>query len=71
MKVILLLGSSSAGKSTLCDALVREHGWYTHGCDQVGEILRRERTPILHRGYGKYLSLKAFINKSKSSLCEI
>jgi hypothetical protein len=47
MKVILLLGSSSAGKSTLCDALVREHGWYTHGCDLVGEILQRERTPIL------------------------
>lgn len=47
MKVVLLLGSSSAGKSTLCDALVREHGWYTHGVDKVGEILQRERTPLL------------------------
>lgn len=47
MKIVLLLGSSSAGKSTLCDALVREHGWYTHGVDKVGEILQRERTPLL------------------------
>lgn len=47
MKVILLLGPSSAGKTTLSDALVREHGWYTHGVDKVGEILQRERTPLL------------------------
>ncbi|HAU1788022.1 TPA: hypothetical protein JBJ44_03900 [Legionella pneumophila] len=49
MKVILLLGPSSAGKSTLCAALVKEHGWYTHGVDQVGEILQKERTPLLLR----------------------
>jgi hypothetical protein len=47
MKVILLLGASSAGKSTLCDVLVREHCWYTHGTDQVCGILRRERIPLL------------------------
>ena len=47
MKIILLLGSSSAGKSTLCDALVREHGWYTHGIDQVMEILQRELPALL------------------------
>lgn len=45
MKVVLLLGPSSAGKSTLCEALVREHGWYTHGVDQVNEILQRELHP--------------------------
>ncbi len=47
MKIVLLLGSSSAGKSTLCDALVREHGWYTHGVDKVGEILQTEQLPLL------------------------
>ncbi len=47
MKVILLLGASSAGKSTLCNALVKEHGWYTHGDDQVMDILEKERTPLL------------------------
>lgn len=47
MKVVLLLGPSSAGKSTLCDVLVREHGWYTHGIDRVSDILYRERTPLL------------------------
>lgn len=47
MKIILLLGPSSAGKSTLCDALVKEHGWYTHGCDKVGEILARDRSSLL------------------------
>ncbi len=49
MKVVLLMGSSSAGKSTLCDALVREHGWYTHGIDQAMEILQKEQaqSPLL------------------------
>ncbi len=47
MKIVLLLGPSSAGKSTLCGALVREHGWYTHGADQVGEVLQKERTAAL------------------------
>jgi hypothetical protein len=47
MKIVLLLGPSSAGKSTLCNALVKEHGWYTHGGDQVGEILQKERTPLI------------------------
>lgn len=47
MKVILLLGPSSAGKTTLCDTLVREHGWYTHGCDRVGEIIQKEASMFL------------------------
>jgi hypothetical protein len=47
MKIVLLLGPSSAGKSTLCSALVAKHGWNTHGCDQVGEIIQKERTPLL------------------------
>lgn len=47
MKVVLLLAPSSAGKSTLCNGLVREHGWYTHGVDQLSEILQREQTPAL------------------------
>lgn len=47
MKVILLLGPSSAGKSTLCNALVREYGWYTHGIDRVSDILQKEQTPLL------------------------
>jgi len=47
MKIVLLLGPSSAGKSTLCDALVKEHGWYTHGSDLAIDIIERERTPLL------------------------
>lgn len=47
MKVVLLLGPSSAGKSTLCDALVNTHGWHTHGGDKVGEIIQKERGPRL------------------------
>ncbi|WP_131775039.1 hypothetical protein [Legionella anisa] len=47
MKIILLLGPSSAGKSTLCAELVRVHGWHTHGIDQVSEILQAEQPPVL------------------------
>lgn len=47
MKIVLLLGASSAGKSTLCNALVKEHGWYTHGSEYVGDILEKQRGPLL------------------------
>ncbi len=54
VKVILLLGPSSAGKTTLCNTLVKEHSWYTHGCDQVGEIIQKEATVFLAQKLKKY-----------------
>ena len=67
MKVVLLLGPSSAGKSTLCNALVKEHGWYTHGCDKVHQILQSERTPLLLRKFqerGLIERLSPYMNES-------
>lgn len=80
MKVVLLLGPSSAGKSTLCNALVREHGWYTHGIDQVSDIIYRERTPLLleelrRRGLIKrlssYMSEQAIITLTETGHFEL
>ena len=67
MKVVLLLGPSSAGKSTLCAELVKEHGWYTHGIDQVSEILQAEQPPVLLeklRELGLVDRLSAYMNES-------
>lgn len=49
MRVVQESSASSAGKSTLCDALVREHSWYTHGIDKAMDILQREQSqsPLL------------------------
>ncbi len=37
MHVVLLLGSSTAGKSSLCRALVAEHKWNSNSVDEVWE----------------------------------
>src|SRR3990167_1696318 len=39
MKVVLLLGPSSAGKSTTCDALNKAHGWRVSSGDAVMDSL--------------------------------
>ena len=70
MKVVLLLGSSSAGKSTLCDALVKEHGWYTHGIDQANELLQKEQTPILKGQLLEKLQERGLIERLSSYMTE-
>lgn len=68
MKVILLLGPSSAGKTTLCDTLVKEHGWYTHGCDQVGETIQKEASLFLAqklKEYGFIEPLSPFMSEAE------
>ena len=47
MKVVLLLGPSSAGKSTLCATLQEEHDWHVFGGDQMAEKIEKELTPAL------------------------
>lgn len=70
MKVVLLMGSSSAGKSTLCDALVKEHGWYTHGIDQASEILHKEQTPILEEKLLEKLRERGLIERLSGYMTE-
>jgi hypothetical protein len=42
MKVVLLMGSSSVGKSTLCDELVKNHGWKTVSLDDAIQLMERK-----------------------------
>lgn len=42
MKVILLMGPSSVGKSTLCDELVKTHGWKTASLDEASLLINRK-----------------------------
>ena len=42
MKVVLLMGSSSVGKSTLCDELVKNHGWKTVSLDDAILLMERK-----------------------------
>ena len=47
MKVILLLGSGTAGKSSLCKELVATYGWNSNSVDEVwGKILLEHATKI-------------------------
>jgi|GEM_PF-741001 hypothetical protein len=47
MKVVVLMGPSSAGKSTLCQELVQKHSWLTTGGDQVAKQVAEECFPLL------------------------
>ena len=42
-----------AGKTSLCRELVREHRWYTHGSEYVGDMLEKERGPLLLEKLGE------------------
>lgn len=44
MRVVLLLGSSTAGKSSLCSELVKNHGWLSISIDEVCEKIGNELT---------------------------
>jgi len=47
MKVVLLLGSGTAGKSSLCRELVATHQWSSNSVDEVwGKILLEHSTKI-------------------------
>ena len=42
MNIVLLMGSSSVGKSTLCDELVKNHGWKTVSLDDAVLLMERK-----------------------------
>ena len=79
MKIVFLIGPSSAGKSTLCDALVSEHGWLTHGDDRVMQMIGEEQKAVLqerllsHGLFGKlsqYMGEDAVIRLAETGLLE-
>lgn len=46
-KVVLLLGPSSAGKSTTCAELKKTHGWHVSSGDDVNDAINQVRTEKL------------------------
>lgn len=47
LRVVLLVGPSSAGKSTICDELVKAHGWKAISYDEIASKIRDESISII------------------------
>jgi hypothetical protein len=47
MHVVLLLGSSTAGKSSLCKELVAQHKWDSGSIDEACDKIRVEQRPVM------------------------
>jgi hypothetical protein len=47
MHIVLLLGSSTAGKSALCKQLVTEHQWHSNSFDEVGARATLEHLAVV------------------------
>ena len=63
MKVVLLIGSSSAGKSSLCGELVAEHNWTSLSADDVSKKIDIERSQFFKEEILKVLRNKGLIAK--------
>lgn len=47
MQVVILVGPSSAGKTSLCNSLYWDHNWFTTGVDQISAQIEKELSPLL------------------------
>lgn len=70
MKVVLLLGSSTAGKSTLCKELVSKHNWKSVSSDEICEKIFKEQKPKINTEIQDELTKKDLFTKLQSFMSE-
>jgi hypothetical protein len=70
MKVVLLIGSSSAGKSSLCGELVAEHHWTSMSADEISKKIDIERSQFFKEEILKVLRNKGLISKLQLLMTE-
>lgn len=70
MHVVLLLGSSTAGKSSLCRELVAEHKWNSNSVDEACEKIMRAQSAKLNPLMHEELKKQGLINKLQSRMSE-
>ena len=70
MKVVLLIGSSTAGKSSLCKELMTEHKWESMSADDVSRKIDIERSEFFKIEILKVLRKKGLIANLQSLMTE-